>query len=140
MQGSKLLAILLITSTGNLILHKAETIAFSTLSSGYTCYQFLFLRGFPLCCFVTVKGRSAGGAVRGRALSQLTPFSALVLRGEPQILTATHRPLPCLEYEALPSVLEAASLCFVTHRERGLCCLNCVQRDHRELNLKYNKT
>lgn len=96
MQGSKLLAILLITSTGNLILHKAETIAFSTLSSGYTCYQFLFLHGFPLCCFVTVKGRRAGGAVLGWASSHPTPLSALVLREEPEMLSAIHRPLPCL--------------------------------------------
>lgn len=45
-EHSKLLAILLIASTGNLILYRAETIAFSPGSSGHTCYQLLFGNSF----------------------------------------------------------------------------------------------
>lgn len=75
----KLLAILLITSTGNLILYRAETISFSTLSTGRTCYHFCVFKGFSppvvprlygerwtevLCCSLAgrVLPKSAGGA------------------------------------------------------------------------------
>lgn len=60
-QHSKLLAILLITSTQNLILYRAETISFSTLSSGHTCYHFLFLSGSHLHYFQTADWRTHRG-------------------------------------------------------------------------------